>query len=449
MKYNDRKLYSILLGVSLLLLGLAPEAVLAADDPSIRSITPRLRRPAGERFLSVGVKPTYTPSKNKDVLDKNNYRIFRITPDKTKDRYLEIDRVTIDTDEEFARDEEELRSSVRIYLADPLDILEGDKLIVTYVGKTLAGEEVKATPTMTVEEPLKKPSQGDPKPKNSPSRKFTFKGAKGRDDANLYFRGEVETASGKDLSGSVDLKFDLPFQVGLDHRLAPFIDLKASSSPDADPDTLKIGIGIRSILAQSGTEYSPDFFVSGIIWKNDGMLEGDRDYDNLNLVYSTEFRFPLKEIPLSKKAEDAAFINLTPFAGAELGKNLQSPVLEAEHRAIARLSVGTNLYARIYKGNESFARVTMDGLYQRRWALKDEVHFEDVDGVGPDGKPTKVTVPVFFGKKATQWAEVNLNINLSEAFGFFAGYEYGQLPPSYKLVDHALKFGVVLKAKLK
>lgn len=453
MSHNNRKFYvttaTLLLGISVLVFGLVPTLVLAAGDPSIADGDPSisnggsfLRRPPGEQFVNVRVQPDYVVTQS-DVLTRTNYRVFRASPTgTTKDRFLEIDRVTPDPDETKKLQPGEKNSSVRIYLSPPLDISADDRLIVTYVGKTLAGKEVKGTPTAEVKNPLGSPPSADT-PTPAPPAKFTLKKADGRDDADLYFQGIVTTGSGKAASGSVDLKFRLPFYAKPRHHFSLFADLKASSAADADPDTLKFGMEIRSLLLRSESA------VSGIFWYNNGSLEGDRSYDNLNLVFSSIMRFPLRTIWLSNQADDRAFVNLTPYFGIEFGKNLKSPVSEAEGRGIARPTVGTYLYSRVYQGNQTFARVTLDGLYQRRWALTDEVHFKDVDGMDAQGKPIKVTVPVFFGKKSTQWGEVNLNFNVSEVLGLFVGYQYGELPPAYKLVDHIAKIGVVLKAKIK
>lgn len=455
MNHKCKKLFGIsttelLLGISFVLSGFASDGILAAQGPSISNVIPRLNRPTGENFLSIRVLPTYTPETQADILDRDNYRVFRTTPANTRrDRYLKIDRITIDPDEKFEPDDRVLRSAVRIYLSEPLDVIDGDKLIVSYIGKTLGGVKVDSTLTVNVDNPLNSPPPNQPEPTASPSGSLTLKAADGREDADLYFQGEVNTASGKAVSGSVDLKFKMPFYLKTRHVLSPFIDLKASSSPDADPDTLKTGLEVRSILTQAGDGLSPESPISGIRWYNDGVLEGDRDYHNLNLLLASEFRFPLKSIWLTNRPGDRAFINLTPFLGTELGKNLQSPVSEAEGRGIVRLYLGTYLFARIYQGKEAFARVTLDGLYQRRWSLKNEVHFKDIDAMDATLKPIKITAPVFFGKRPSQWAEANLNINFSETLGFFAGYEYGELPPSYKLVNHVAKFGITLKAKIK
>ena len=66
-----------------------------------------------------------------------------------------------------------------------------------------------------------------------------------------------------------------------------------------------------------------------------------------------------------------------------------------------------------------------------------------------DGREKDQLVAAFFGKRPRQWGEASLNYNFSELFGLFAGYQYGELPPNYKLVDHAFKFGVKFKARVK
>jgi hypothetical protein len=202
-------------------------------------------------------------------------------------------------------------------------------------------------------------------------------------------------------------------------------------------------------LAQAGIEYSASSPVSGILWYNTAQIEGDRDFDNFNAIWKTQFRFRMKNLFFSRKRGDTAFAVFIPFIGAELGKNLDSPVSEAKGRGVARILVGSELYVRLYQGETSFARVTLDGRYERRWPLLSEVGLRDTTVTDENGEEVEKTVAAFFGKKPRQWAEASLNYNLSEFFGIFAGYEYGELPPGYKLVDHAFKIGVKFKARIK
>ncbi len=57
--------------------------------------------------------------------------------------------------------------------------------------------------------------------------------------------------------------------------------------------------------------------------------------------------------------------------------------------------------------------------------------------------------PAFFGRNPRDWIEAKLSFNFSDAFGAYVGYEYGQQPPSYKLVDHRMKIGLIYKVAFK
>jgi hypothetical protein len=432
---------------------LAP-AVARAQDPTFKSAKLETSRPPTQPYIALGFRARFDPVAEPQILQTGSYRVTRIKKgEATKDRFLGIDRVTLDPDEIDTTDpNQKLFSTVRVYLATPLDLTDDDTVTVFYVANAFNGRELKAPviSMVTKIEPRALPST-QPTDRSGDSGGFNFKKAKGREDAHLYFAGELNRASGTPFSGSVDLKVELPLSAlrTARHELLPFLDLKASNDPEADPDTIKAGVESKLIVAQAGLEYSADSPVVGIAWNNSARIEGDRDFDNTNAIVSSVFLFPLKPVFLTPPTRDRAFVEFTPFVGFEGGKNLASPVAEAEGRGVARLLVGSNIFARVYQGNEDFARVTLDGVYERRWPMLSEVGFRDDTIEVENGKDKKVQVPAFFGKGPRQWAEAKLNYNFNQFFSMFAGYQYGEQPPSYKLVDHSFRFGLVFKAKIK
>jgi hypothetical protein len=331
----------------------------------------------------------------------------------------------------------------------PLDVTEGDPITVYYLASMFNGEALTA-PIIKLVTPANTSSpQTATRACGSGSN---FKKADGRDDAHLYFAGEINRASGTPFSGSVDLKFELPLPSLRSPRhqlILPQLDLKASNDPEADPDTIKVGVESRFLVAQAGLEYSANSPVLGVFWHNSAKVEGDRDFDNVNAIFGSKFLFPLKPVFLTPVTRDRAFFALTPFVGFEGGKNLKSPVAEADGRGLARILVGSNIFARIYQGKESFARITLDGVYERRWPLRAEIGFRSETIEVENGKDKDILVPAIFGSRPRQWAEMKLNYNFNEFFSSFVGYQYGELPPAYKLVDHAFRFGLVVKAKIK
>jgi hypothetical protein len=125
----------------------------------------------------------------------------------------------------------------------------------------------------------------------------------------------------------------------------------------------------------------------------------------------------------------------------EVGKNLNSPVSEAEGRGLARLMFGTTFnLAFKRRGDVPLKRFGIEANYVRRILLKREVYFEEAE----DDTLQAVT----FGTNPRDWVEAKFYFKFNKFFDGYVGYEYGEKPPSYKLVDHRMKFGLVYKSKI-
>jgi hypothetical protein len=84
--------------------------------------------------------------------------------------------------------------------------------------------------------------------------------------------------------------------------------------------------------------------------------------------------------------------------------------------------------------------ISFEGLYIRRWLLRREVGFEE----GEDGLVQSRPI----GKGPRDYLATKLSVNFSKSFGASVSYEYGRLPPSFKLVDHKVSIGLTYKVKL-
>lgn len=258
-----------------------------------------------------------------------------------------------------------------------------------------------------------------------------------REEANYYFSGEVTRASGTDFNGSVDIKVERPFTAdfwGTSHWIGPVFDLRASSDSAADPDSVKFGLDWLSIVA------GPKGRIQSVFWDNDGLIESDRDFDNTNIRWGSKFIFPLKTWQ-DRRAKKVLFY-VRPFIGTELGKNLKSPLPEADGGGLARVLGGATLNLKFplrKLGKDS--SISLEALYERRWLLKREISFEEQE----DGSLKSVT----FGTNPRDWVEGKLIFKFNQFFGPFIGYEYGEQPPAFKLVDHKMKIGLIVSAKLK
>src|SRR6266498_849332 len=259
-----------------------------------------------------------------------------------------------------------------------------------------------------------------------------------RDESNIYISGELTRASGTDFNGTADIKIEEPVKHldfwGTSHELAPIFDMIVSSDPKADADTLKFGGGLDSqVMGTKGR-------IQGIFWKNDGAFEADRDFDNVNLTWGSRFTLALR--PWQDRRAEKVLFYIRPFVGTQLGKNLASPVHEADGGTLARLVAGSSLNLRF-----PFRKIHKDGAfslavtYERRWPLKREVSFEEND----DGTLKAVT----FGTNPRDWVDAKFIFKVNKFFGPFIGYQYGSQPPSFKLVDHRMKIGFLISVKQK
>lgn len=293
---------------------------------------------------------------------------------------------------------------------------------------------------------------------------LTLDEADDRESSSLYFAGEVSGASGKDFHGSVDARFKFPF---LDsdgtQQIEPFFDLKASSDPEEDPDAMKFGVDWSWILyTPDGEEPAPgasgtargvrddhtdpvgapnwfNRFFQGVTWRNIPKIEAERDFDNSNFMFESRLDFPSDVFP--KKRNPVPRLFFTPFIGVEVGRNLNSPVPEAEGAGHARLLFGTTFnLAFKRRGDVPLKRFGLEASYVRRILLKREISFEEAD----DDMLRAVT----FGTNPRDWLEAKLYFKFNKFFDSYVGYEYGEQPPSYKLVDHRVKFGLVYKSKI-
>jgi hypothetical protein len=134
-------------------------------------------------------------------------------------------------------------------------------------------------------------------------------------------------------------------------------------------------------------------------------------------------------------------MTIDPFIGVELGKNVKSLLEGAEGRGIVRPLFGANYILFFPIGSPGLDEIRLEANYIRRMPLKREVTF-DFD---KDDNPFLVS----FGRSPRDYADAKLNFNFTEMFGAFIGYEYGELPPLYNLVDHSMKIGFTYKVKFK
>jgi hypothetical protein len=276
---------------------------------------------------------------------------------------------------------------------------------------------------VTIQKTVELRNPGSPKP-SPPSGKVA------RDKANVWVKGEAFRVSRTEAKkphdqfyASADIKLEYSEVVFNKHYVGPSFDLKASTVPDADPDTLCMGIRYQM----------PNIFLN-VHWDNLPKFESTKDFQVSDFLHSSMLTYPVPRLP--GKGEVPVDIDLQ--GGFELGRNIDNVLTEAKGTSIARAVVGGMFFYKM-RNVLGAKKVVFKGDYIRRWPFTREVVVQN----DPDDK-SKLLV-VAFGRGPKQHAEANLEFTYNDYFGFFVGYEYGQLPPGYKLADHRAKIGFLWK----
>lgn len=272
------------------------------------------------------------------------------------------------------------------------------------------------------------------KPTAAPTaKKIVLAKSKDKKDSDIYIQGLLEGARKEKSIYSVDAVIKRRFRFAPNNFLEPFFELKTSTAKKADSDAAALGLNyVKTVPIFRESPLSSYDFTTG------GKIEFDTNFKNVNLVYQVRTDFAFKAL-----ARDIAGqpLNIVPFIGFELGKNLKSPVAEAKSRLIARPFVGANLYFQIYKSEDDEKVFAFETQYIRRFLLRSEVIFKTDD----DGN--FVALPI--SGKPRDYVKSVFSYDFSKNFGLTASYEYGTLPPKFALVDSKFSFGLLFKGKFK
>lgn len=265
---------------------------------------------------------------------------------------------------------------------------------------------------------------------NIAANRVVKKEAKNVDDADVYIAGEVNGAHKRKTTFSTEIKLQkLKAKDKWDYTPYGFFKLNTSTDPDADPDRMEFGF-------RFGRFFDKTIFTSSY-WENEAKIESERDFENTNLLYSSRLIFTPAGVPSEKTSKQKFFFR--PFIGTELGKNLRSPLPAAEGDGIARILAGAEARVVIFGNREKGQGIDWITSYTRRWLLTDELGFRTDD----DGN----LVLNHFGKSPRDFVESKVTFGFSKHFGAFIGYDWGQVPPSYKFVNHRFRVGFVYKYK--
>lgn len=251
--------------------------------------------------------------------------------------------------------------------------------------------------------------------------------ANDRDNANIYLSGEAIVERKQKPQLTLDIKLQREYAVkDVPLRFAPFLEIKASND---DAATDKSNGGVRFISTANKLRY-----------EGSGEIETDYKFRVTNLITSQELRYLIPSLRYPKPGTPNAILFPRLFIGAELGRNLKSPV-ERDSRGIARLKAGASLTLKIFEPFKKFTFLKVgiqdlvwENRFQQRWFLLKEQAYDTEDDV---------LILKDFGRKPRSHVESVLNFKFNDFFGPAIKYEWGELPPLYKKVDHRVTFGLV------
>jgi hypothetical protein len=280
-------------------------------------------------------------------------------------------------------------------------------------------------------------------PVNKP-KVFTRTKAKNRDEADIYISGQLEGSRQTRAKQTADIKVELPFSrgnlFGRQRDVIPFFHLKASNSKKSDADSLDFGAMLRTVYNVGNTTpgQADDRLLRNLAWETEGKIEADRRFGNINALWGNRLYF-LPRV-FGAASDKPVLLYVQPFIGGELGGNLKSPLDAAEHRGLARATGGANLYLNFNSGRRLLDALSFEADYIRRWPLRREVTFTEDDKGN--------LLPLVTGRRPRDYITSKIDISVNDYFSFSIGYDYGRLPPNYKLVDSHFTFGITYKQRL-
>lgn len=256
--------------------------------------------------------------------------------------------------------------------------------------------------------------------------------SKAKTDSDFYFSGDLTKVSSEKTAFTTEIKIE-PVFGPRKWRYSPFFHLNASTDPEADPDAMDFGIkNIRTLPLKKRPKPGEP---ASIRFTLGGKIESQKDFKNTNLIFDPTGQLNLTPFRLAPKS----FLVFRPFAGVEIGKNLKSPLTAAQGAGIARVVGGINAQMDIPL-KAGIQGITFSADWTRRWLLKRELSYKVNDD--------KTLSLVEFGKSPRDFVEGRFDFAVNDFLSPYIAYDWGQVPPSYKLQDHRLRVGLTYKFKL-
>jgi len=275
---------------------------------------------------------------------------------------------------------------------------------------------------------------------------FGFSPSTNRDDSDFYFAPTVDGASGTQASYTADAK--LQYRKALTSPsfggaksyipaifLIPGVDLKISSNPKEDGNSVLIQVPLEIVsVLDPKTFPKVSMIIPSVISQPAFVTESDKKFHDMNAIFSD------REYIVLHTFGGWLQFSPEPMIGFETGLNLKAQAAGTYPAAILRANFGMHVGMNIFQAKKPKPLFSIESDYILRVLLNPEPTYTT------DSKGNYVLVSV--GTQPRYDVTVKLNYNLTNYVALSIGYEYGQLPPVYTLVDNKYTFGITFKGQL-
>jgi len=258
------------------------------------------------------------------------------------------------------------------------------------------------------------------------------------DDATLYFSGIVAPAAGKHTTYTIDTRADWRIRQAGRTTVSLAGELKADKRPRADPDSASAFV--------RWVQYDDTFVYR---WDAGG-AEFDRVGKIVNVMSRLRASLPLS-YPFLTTTTDAngnAIPRLRATVGVNLGMGLEVGA-NARHGDYADVDDPSTIVLRVVPQLKTYLvlpapvvkKLVFSADYLVRFPTRRELFLETRD------LPDKADPVPHVDRRSRHYATAAMKMALTKWFGVKVEYEYGSLPPAFKMVDHSAKIGLVFQAR--
>lgn len=248
--------------------------------------------------------------------------------------------------------------------------------------------------------------------------------AKGKDDADIYFKGLVVASSDAGPAYSIDAKAGYFRRLGTTGgSLGAKATYVVDRASDIGPDSITANISYSKVLV-----FAP---AAGLVLGADAIgfeLDSKNDTRNVRSSAVGQFVFP------SARLYAKSFATADLLVGYEAGHNSTNAVTANSLGWFSRLALGGNGYV-LLRGTPGIPRIDVTASWKVRLLAQNEPFTERRGGAN-------VTE---LSDSPRHLLTINGALMITKALGLSIGYRHGSEPPAYKHVGHRGEIGLVFK----